>query len=458
MEALKKLEEELRGINAEIEKICDKDPGEWTAEDHKKFDDLDADFKAKRETQTRLHRRAQMEKELSEAVVDPIADDTDDPSKPPTKRAEPGAKPLSFHERVQQRAVAVQGWALGKLRSEKGRKALTDEHRSAMKACGVHPDDKEIEIPLLNNERMRRYHESRRLTTRSKLEQRMTTTDGAGGETIPEGFMPQWELSLLAFGGMRQTSEIFRTAGGEDMPWPTTDDTSQTGELMTEGSAASTQDVATASVVFGAFKYGSKVIKVSFELMQDSAFNLMAELGRIGGTRVGRITNTHFTTGDGSSKPRGLITAAGVGVTAASATVITTDELFDLLHSVDPAYRMPGGTGWQMHDQTAKHIRTKKDQDDQYLWQPGLQAGQPDMLLGYPVTVNQDIAQIATTNKVMAFGALDKYKIREVGSVRLRVTEDRYWEEDNIGFMVVERVDGDLLDAGTDPVKVLQMG
>lgn len=151
----------------------------------------------------------------------------------------------------------------------------------------------------------------------------------------------------------------------------------------------------------------------------------------------------------------GIVTAAALGKTAASATAIAADELFDLVHSVDPAYRK--GAGFMFHDNVLLTIRKLKDGNGQYLWTAGLQAGEADRILGYGYTVNQHMASaVASTAKTVIFGQLSKYKIRDVRGLRLRRLVERYAESDQEGFVAFYRADGNLLDSGVAPVKYLQ--
>ena len=280
-------------------------------------------------------------------------------------------------------------------------------------------------------------------------------TDTAGGHTVPQGFVPSLEAALLAFGGVRSVASILRTATGNDLDLPDYNDTSNTGALLAENNPDSEQDVTFGNLLLNAYKYTSKIVKVSKEVMQDSAFNLGTELGQILGERLARIQNTHATTGTGSSQPNGIVTAASSGKTAASATAITTDELIDLYHSIDPAYR--NGAGWMMHDNVALAIRKLKDGDSQYMWQPGIVAGQPDRLLGGSVTINQDMASsVATGNKTVLFGALSKYIVREVLDITVVRLVERYADAHQVGFVAIMRFDGDLRNAGTNPVKYLE--
>lgn len=285
-------------------------------------------------------------------------------------------------------------------------------------------------------------------------------TGGAGGFTVADdnAFISELQRSLKAFGGMRQapTRKIVTATGG-DLPIPANDDTGNVGELLGEAAAAAVQDSTFTQIVLQAFKYSSKIVKVSQELLQDSAISIPAFLGEILGERLGRITNTHFTTGDGTGKPRGIVTAASLGKAAASATAIAADELIDFVHSVDPAYRSAPGVAWQFSDTFFRDARKLKGSDNNYLWQPGLSVGEPDRLLGHPFVINQDIAVPATTAKVAVFGDMSRYWIRDVQGVILLRLDELYAANLQVGFIAFLRTDGDLLDPGTDPVKFYQM-
>lgn len=283
-------------------------------------------------------------------------------------------------------------------------------------------------------------------------------TGAAGGFTVPEGFVSALEVSLLAFGGMRQAARILPTESGNDLPWPTLNDTAQTGELLAENVAAAQQDVTFGQTILKAYKYSSKEVLVSRELLEDSGVDIAAVLGAALGERIGRITNTHFTTGDNASKPQGAVTYAAAGITAAVAGAITVDELISLFHEVDPAYRNGPKVAFMFRDSTLAALRklTKADwAGGSPIWQPGLTADAPSTILAKPYFINQDMAAIATGNKSVLFGDFSKYIIRDVASFRLRRLEERYAEKDQVSFIAFSRHDGRVLDAGTDPIKRL---
>lgn len=292
--------------------------------------------------------------------------------------------------------------------------------------------------------------------TRQTIHETRDLGVGTEPEIVPEGFINQLEESMLAFGGMRQVSTILRTATGNDLPWPTSNDTGNVGELVGEGAASAEADPTITAITFNAYKYGSKLIQISEELMQDSAFDLPSYVARLFAERIGRITNTHFTTGSGSGQPHGVVTATSSGITAAGVDSIAADELLDVEHDLDPAYRIPGQCFWMMEDATLAHIRKLKDGSGRYLFGAGnLQVGQPDSINGWPVVINQDMASLATGNVTVLFGNFTKYIIRDVAGMRFYQLNERYRELDLTGFLAFSRHDGDLLDAGTNPMTKL---
>lgn len=355
-------------------------------------------------------------------------------------------------------AHAIQGW----VRARRGL-PITEDHEEAMSAFGIRTQQNEVELRILNTEELALVPRQIARSGRAGAEQRMSTSATEGAELIPEGFIPNWEIALLAISQMRNFVDVMRTASGNDLPWPTTDDSSNAGELLAEEAAAAEQDVATGSVIFQAYKYSSKIVKISAELLQDSAFNMTAMLGSLLGTRIARITNTHFTTGTGSAQPNGIVTAATQAFVMASASVIDPDEIVRMPYEIDPAYQSAPGAGWMIHNAIIKLIRLLRDDSGgagtgQYLWKAGLAGGEPDTLAGYPICVNQDMASAVAVNaKIALFGDLKKYKIRDAGTIRLKHLVELYAANDQEGFIAFSRHDGDLLDAGTNPIKYLQM-
>ena len=206
-------------------------------------------------------------------------------------------------------------------------------------------------------------------------------------------------------------------------------------------------------LVLGAYKYTSKIIRVSVELLQDSAFNMEQYIGGKFGERLGRATAAHYATGTGTGQPNGLMTAATAGVTAASATAITYLEMLDLKHSVDPAYRV--SPMWLFNDSTLKALKQLVDLDGRPLWSPAIAADAPATFDGDPYQIDQGIDSIATGNRTVAYGDMSKYLIRDVLGMQMVTLRERYADFHQAGFIAFMRTDADLLDAGTNPIKYL---
>lgn len=337
------------------------------------------------------------------------------------------------------RAVALQAWLL----SGAGRE-LDKRHVAACTKTGVRPHSQNYDFNLRRDV----------AKMRGEFRDQSAISGPAGQYTVAGGFIANLERAMLAFGGMRTVADVMRTTSGNNMPWPTTNDTSNEGAIIAENTAVGEQDVTFGQVIFYAHKYTSKLIQVPVELLEDSAFDLASEVGGMLGERLSRITNRHFTVGTGAGQPEGIVPGSTLGVTAASATAIAADEILDLIHSVDPSYRT--GAGFMAHDNILLHLRKLKDGNGQFLWSSGLNSGMPDRLAGYPITPNQHMqSSVATGTKTMIFGLLSKYKIRDVAGVRLVRLNERFADSDQVGFLAFSRHDGHLLDAGVAPVKHL---
>lgn len=370
-------------------------------------------------------------------------------------RREDREKPAQVSEEA--RCLAFQGWARYQMDVEPSR-----GQRAAMRQCGYRPGRRTLNFRLNNTEQVTRLQGAANCVHRTLIKRSLSGIDlPAGGGLVPESYIRNLEIAMLAYGGLRQAAEIMRTSTGEPMPWPTANDTGNTGRRLGQNEEYSADGSQTADPTFGlvywhAHKYTSDAILVPYELLEDAAFNLVETLGRLIGERLGRITNRENTVGTGNGQPAGIVTRATLGVTAANAASILPDELIQLEHSVDPAYRL--GAGYMGHDNTTLAIRLLKDGEGRYMWSDNLREGKPQSLNGHPFFTNQDMASsVATGNKVLLYGQLSNYKIREVGASRIYRLEELYRANDQDGFVGFLRQDGNLLDAGVAPVKYLQM-
>lgn len=280
-----------------------------------------------------------------------------------------------------------------------------------------------------------------------------TTTGNEGGYTVPTTIAAELIEALKAFGGMRQAADAFTTSSGNPMSWPSTDGTAEVGELLAENAPATGQDVSFGTVGLNVYKFGSKTFAVPFELLQDSIIDVEALIRGRAAERIGRAMNQYFTTGTGASQPRGIVTGASLGKTGTTGQTLTViyDDLVDLEHSVDPAYRQQG-CSYMMHDGSVKVIRKIKDTAGRPIFIPAtsgaLSGGEPAAINGYPLVVNQDVAVMAANAKSILFGALKKYKIRDVLQVSLfRFDDSAYISKAQIGFLAWARAGGNLTDS-----------
>ena len=277
-------------------------------------------------------------------------------------------------------------------------------------------------------------------------------TNSAGGFTVPQEMRPELVRSILAFGPMYDpgvTRELV-TSGGNPMPFPTVNDTAVTAGAHTEG--ATLTDDGGKDVTFGekqldAYAFDTEWIRVSLELTQDSEFAMEAVLNSLLGERLGRIANLQLTTGTGSSAPNGIVTASTAGKTAAATAAVTFDEILDLEHSVDPAYRQAPSCAYMMNDSTLLAVRKLKDGDGNYLWQQGnVQAGIPNTINGRTYHINQAMDSLAAAKKVILFGDLQKYWVRKISGMPLigAIQDKDFWP--GFGIAGYIRFDGELSD------------
>ena len=288
----------------------------------------------------------------------------------------------------------------------------------------------------------------------NRMRAAQSTTTTAGGFTIPEGFSNEIESGLKAYGGMFEASRIYPTTSGNDLPWPTENNTSQKGEILAENEQVNEQDLVFASVTLKAHMYSSKLVRISLQLLQDSAFPMESVVGGKLAERIGRITNEHFTTGAGTTQPRGVVTASSAGKVAAATTTFTFAEVLDLKHSVDPAYRR--NARFMFSDATLSAIKKLSigTADARPLWQPSFVVGEPDRVDGDLYTINQDVADFGTAgNKFMLYGDFSKYIIRQVLGYQVMVLRERYADYHQVGILGFARFDGNLIDAGAGAIK-----
>ena len=268
-------------------------------------------------------------------------------------------------------------------------------------------------------------------------------TDTEGGYLVPDEFENTLVEALEEENIFRQMAKIIQTSSG-DRKIPVVA-TKGTASWMDEEGAYPESDDSFGQVSIGAYKLGT-MIKVSEELLNDSVFDLQSYITREFARRIGSKEEEAFFTGNGTGKPLGILAATGgaeTGITAASATAVTADELIDLYYSLRSPYRR--NAVWTLNDSTVKAIRKLKDGNGQYLWQPGITAGAPDMILGRPVRTSTYMPEIAAGAKTIAFGDFSYYWIADRQGRSFKRLNELFAATGQVGFLASQRVDGKLV-------------
>jgi HK97 family phage major capsid protein len=279
-------------------------------------------------------------------------------------------------------------------------------------------------------------------------------TATAGGNTVPTSFYRRLMAHLIEVSGLMMAGPtVLTTASGETIEVPVTTAHS-TAAITTEGNPISESDPAFAKRSLGAYKY-AVLIQASSELLADTGVDLEGYLAMQAGRALGNAFGVHAITGDGSSKPSGIVQTASTGVTGGTGVTgaFTADDLIDLHYSVIAPYRNSPSCGWMMRDATIAKARKLKDSQGQYLWQPALTAGTPDTLLAKPVHSDPNVAAVALSAKSVIFGDISQYFVRMAGGIRFERSDDYAFNSDLTTFRAILRADGLLVDQ-TGAVKV----
>lgn len=423
---LKELKEQRKAIADKAQELLANAEGRMTAEQTAKWDEMHAEVETLGAQITRAERQEELNRELATSVRTEAPKGDEAPKGAPT---------------AEQRKAGFETWC----RAGQPDAEISKEQREAAASVGFNPTASRIAMRMLPT------GELRALTT---------GTGSSGGYTTPTGFVPKLEVAQLAVSSVRGVSTVIRTDTGNALTFPTADDTSNTGAILAENTQFTTStDPTFSTMTLNAYTYYSKPVLVPIQLLQDTGVDLEDFIATALGVRIGRAQNAHYTTGDGSSKPNGIVTAATAGKTAASATAITFPELVDLEHSVDPFYRSAPGVRYMFKDSTLQAMKKLVDGSSRPLWQAGLSAtfanGAPDTINGYRYVINQDMPAMTTGLKSVLFGDFSKYLVRECLDFTLLRLNERYADYLQVGFVAFLRSDGDLLDAGGHPVKYL---
>lgn len=414
-------------------------------EEKAKIKAMMADCKALKERYELIEARAEVKAELDEVERE---------AKDIKKHIDPlGKEKVVSNEKKE---LALRGWFLNQVSTFAD--YVTDEHRAAAREAKVDLNAKNLNFQLL------RGLQAKDLVHRFRNTGMTTITGPDGGYLAPPTQLVQsMEVAKMLSGGLMQVVDTMRTTDASPRKWLTFSDVGnkghRVGQKKTAGTAANPD---LNNQMWYAYKYTSGVMRLTHEVLRDAMIDLWSVMGQAFGVRIGRIQNEEYTIGNSPNCPRGLLKRVAVGKTTASSTAIIPDELIQMVHSIDPAYRM-GGCSWLCTDDFVLAVRLLKDADGQYIFRAGLDGGAPDRLFTYPININTDHQAMTAGLIPCTFGDHSYYKSREVGTLRIaRGAPDIDTDEEL--FAAYLEADGDLLDPSNGyssgklcPVKALKM-
>ena len=277
-----------------------------------------------------------------------------------------------------------------------------------------------------------------------------------GGYTVPKEMQTRIVEQMKAYGGIASVAQILTTSDGRTIEWITADGTTEEGELIGENTAATEADTLFGIANLGAKKLSSKIIRVSNELLQDSAINIESYLADRIAQRIGRAEAKYLIQGTGAgtpAQPKGLA-ASVIGTTQAkTAGDVGWLDVNALLHSLDPAYRNVGNSRLAFNDNTFKVLKEMVDAQNRPLWLPDVAGVAPSTILGKQYVIDQGIADIAKDAKFLYFGDFNRFVVRRVAYMTLKRLVERYAEFDQTAFLAFHRFDCVLED--TSAIKAL---
>lgn len=283
----------------------------------------------------------------------------------------------------------------------------------------------------------------------------LTTSGAAGGFLVPDGFSGVLDVATEFTGQVEALAKKLDTASGNPLDYPTINDTTNDAAIKGEGVATSETDMVFGNVAFTSYNYTS-LVRVSKQLIDDAGFNLDSFLVEALGERVARATNIDFTSGDGSSKPKGIVAESTGTLAVATSGALVAQDILNLIHSIDPSYRNKSSFGLMCSGTIMAAIQKLGvgSSNDFPIFIPSMTAGEPDKLFGYNVYYNNDMdSDLAAAEKVLLAADFDKYVVRRAGGVNLIRLDERYMDEMEIGFLVSARRDGHAVD--TRAIKAL---
>ncbi len=266
-------------------------------------------------------------------------------------------------------------------------------------------------------------------------------TDADGGYLVPEEFEHQIVTGLDEANVIRSLAKVITTHSERKIPVASTHSTAQ---WTAENAVYTESNPSFGQKQIDAFKL-TDLIRVSTELLQDFAFDLEAYIAAEFARAFGIAEEQAFCVGTGTNQPTGIFTANGgqVGITAAANNAVTADELISLVYALKSPYRR--NASFLMNDATISAIRKLKDGNGVYLWQPSLQAGEPDRLLGYELHTSPYVPTMAASAYAIAFGDFKNYWIADRAGRTVQRLNELYATNGQIGYVATERVDGKVI-------------
>ncbi len=262
-----------------------------------------------------------------------------------------------------------------------------------------------------------------------------TGTGSEGGYLVPEAYLTTIIDKLLNLSVVRRVSNVIRTTSTTNIPLG--GNRPSFTEIAENGLYGDT-DASFGQVVLNSYKLGG-IIKTSDELLRDSFVNVQAYLSKLIAEALDDVQENRFTNGTGTTMGTGFLVGGTLGKTTASATAVTLDEMIDLKYSLKAPYR--ARANFMMNSSTESVLRKLKDTTGQYLWQPSLQMGAPNMFDGHPILINEKMPSIGTGNKFAAFGDFSYFTIADRGSMEILRLNEKYADYGQVGWRVSQSYD-----------------
>lgn len=282
-----------------------------------------------------------------------------------------------------------------------------------------------------------------------------TSPATAGGYLVAPEYWREIVVRLKDYAPVFDFARVINTTTGADFSMPFFDGTSLIATIVAEEGAIAPTALSFGTVSLKAYKYAA-MLTVTWEMLQDSAFDIQAFMRERLAEMFGRALNAHFTTGTGTNQPQGVVTGATLGHTTAANNAITRAEILQLLHSVDPAYRRSPNAAFMLSDEMLRVLKALQlgSNDASPLWVPSMREGEPDRIEGYPYIINQAMDNLGPNKNIMLFGDFSRYVIRSVKDVTYQPLLELFAANGVVGLVAHARYDARVVD--NQAIKVLK--